>query len=124
MNSFQSIILAIFGLFIIAGLIVVATVKGQGEEPVVTLTMWGSQPREHVEALTHYYFSENDKLKVRYVELDVSKLDQELLEALASGKGPDLILLPVELLIRHMDKLQIIPYTVVSERSFLDTYVQ
>ncbi len=123
MNSFQSIILGIFGFFIIAGLLAVALVKQRGGADVVSLSVWGSVPRESVEPLIQSFWT-GDKLKVSYHEIAEGSLDQDLLEALAAGRGPDMILLPLELLTRYKDKLQIIPYSTYTERDFKDTFIQ
>lgn len=124
MNSFQTIVLGIFGFFIIAGLLVIATVKSRGGEERVELSIWGSAPSAGIDDLREKFFSKNDLLGVSYRAVPAEAFDQELLEALASGRGPDLLLLPAELLLRYRDKLALIPYATYSERQFRDTFIQ
>lgn len=124
MNSFQTITLGIFGFFIIVGLLVVATVKSNGRDSKVPIAVWGSRPRAEMSVLINRFFENNKTISVSYREVREENLDQILLEALAIGKGPDLVILPLELLLRNRDKISPIPYTNYSKRTFLDTFVQ
>src|SRR3989338_5304164 len=123
MNSFQTIILGIFGFFIIAGLLAVALVKQSGGQSVVSLSLWGSVEKSAVEEIIRSSF-DSETLRVSYREIPEGSLDQEIIEALAAGHGPDMVLLPLELLTRYKDKLQIIPYATYTERTFKDAFIQ
>ena len=123
MNSFQTIILGIFGFFIIAGLLTVALVKQKGGPDVVSLSIWGSVPQAAVADVLRSTFT-SETLKVSYRAVPEESLDQTLLEALAAGRGPDMVLLPLELLSRYKDKLQLIPYGTYTERTFKDSFIQ
>lgn len=124
MNSFQTIILGIFGFFIIAGLLAVAMVKQGGEAQKVTVTLWGSLPRTDVQSLVSNLYGKSETVGVSYREIGESDFDQTVIEALAVGKGPDLILLPLPLLLRYRDKVQLIPYANYSKRTYQDTFIQ
>ncbi len=123
MNSFQTIILGIFGFFIIAGLLAIALVKQKGGPTVVNITIWGSVPQAIVDDVLRSVFTD-ETLKVSYRSIPEESLDDALLEALAAGRGPDMVLLPLELLSRYKDKLQLIPYGTYTERTFKDTFIQ
>lgn len=125
MNTFQTIVLGIFGFFILAGLIVIGLQKSRGgSEGVVTVSVWGSAPTAVISALSEQLLSGNQKLKLAYREIRPEALDRELIEALAAGRGPDIVLLPLELLLRYRDKVFPIPYESYSERQFKDSFVQ
>lgn len=123
MNSFQTIVLSIFGFFIIAGLIVIATVKTKGNTGAVTVTLWGSVSGDLISPIIQDSF-DSDTLSVIYQEISPDRLDQELLEALAAGRGPDAVILPAELYLRYRDKIIVVPFTNYSERLFRDTFIQ
>lgn len=123
MNSFQTIILGIFGFFIIAGLLAIALVKQQGGATVISLSIWGSVPQAAVDDVLRSAVT-SETLKVSYRAIPEESLDQTLLEALAAGRGPDMVLLPLELLSRYKDKLQLIPYGTYTERTYKDTFIQ
>jgi len=123
MNAFQTIILGVFGFFIIAGLIVISLVKAGGETQATRISIWGSAPGVAVRALIDEAF-DNKTLAVSYSEFKEDELDKALIEALASGTGPDIALLPAPLLTRYRDKIVPIPYATYSERQFKDTFIQ
>ncbi|PIQ68524.1 MAG: hypothetical protein COV91_03660 [Candidatus Taylorbacteria bacterium CG11_big_fil_rev_8_21_14_0_20_46_11] len=123
MNSFQTVVLGIFGFFIIAGLIVIATVKTTGGTPAVQISMWGSAPSTDIQPLLEQYF-DSETLKVSYTEFAPESLDNSLVEALASGTGPDMVILPAELLVRYRDKIVFVPYTNYSDAQFRESFTQ
>jgi ABC-type glycerol-3-phosphate transport system substrate-binding protein len=45
-------------------------------------------------------------------------------EAIATGNAPDVVLFPQELIKRYLDKVSLISYTTIPQRTFMDTYVQ
>ena len=123
MNSFQTIVLSIFGFFILAGLLTVALVKQGGQGKAVQISLWGTVEARVMNEIAQTTF-DSEKIKISYREVKPETYDQTLIEALASGKGPDMVLLPLDLLMRQKDKLKIIPYTTYSERSYRDTFIQ
>ena len=124
MNSFQTIVLGIFGFFIIAGLIVIATVKANdSNDQAVTVTLWGTVSSEYMGEVIDKNF-DSDVMTVQYSEFPEGALDSQLVEALASGYGPDALILPAELIMRHQGKLVPVPYANLTERQFRDSYIQ
>jgi multiple sugar transport system substrate-binding protein len=61
---------------------------------------------------------------VRYIEKSSRTFDSELIEALASGTGPDLFLLDQGAIVRHEDRLVAVPYESYSERDFRNTFIE
>lgn len=124
MNTFQTVVLGIFGFFVVAGLIVLAMTKAQGGgTDSVTLTLWGTLPGSAVREVLSKQFPEKGTIKVVYEEKALVSFDTELIEALASGGGPDMLLLPPEFLVRHRGKLTAIPYANYLERQYKDTFI-
>ncbi|HCB35646.1 MAG: hypothetical protein A2W52_03080 [Candidatus Taylorbacteria bacterium RIFCSPHIGHO2_02_49_25] len=123
MNSFQIIVLGIFAFFIVAGLAAVSIVKQNAGPQATTIVMWGSVDRGIVDDVIKGTINSNI-IRVLYWELPESMLDKELVEALAIGRGPDMLLLPLNLLTRHKNKLQVIPFSAYAERLFKDTFIQ
>ncbi|MDO8564982.1 MAG: hypothetical protein Q7R88_03250, partial [bacterium] len=62
MSTFQTVVLGIFGFFIIAGLLAISLTKGQGGEQAVTLTMWGALPAAQFQELSKDFFPERGTL--------------------------------------------------------------
>ena len=61
---------------------------------------------------------------MEYIEKDKDIFERTLIEALASGTGPDIALLPQDLVLRHSDKTYPIPYESMSARSFKDRFIE
>lgn len=61
---------------------------------------------------------------VSYEEKDARSYEETFVNALASGVGPDLLLLPHTLLAKHEDKIITIPYESYGERAFRETFIE
>lgn len=124
MSTFQTIVLGIFGFFVIAGLMVIALTKTRGGEAKITVEVWGAQASQEFKALGEEFFPSSGNLTLSYNQIPEAELDQKLLEALAVSRGPDALLLPAELLLRWRDKLTLISYATYPEREYKDAFIQ
>ncbi len=128
MSNFQIALSVIFGF---AFLLAVAIFSGFIKIPEKTsgvagatgsVVMWGTIDdgafRDTIED-----FNRGKDYSLRYVEKKSATFDAELIEALASGKGPDLVVVPQDLLWKYKNKAYLIPYEGYSERVFLDTFI-
>jgi len=88
------------------------------------ITLWGTMP---VDRASNFIEDLNEQgqgvFSVTYIEKDVSNINEELLEALASDVGPDAIILPQELIFQNRDKLYPVPFSSFTERQYSDTFV-
>ncbi|MEK7463967.1 MAG: extracellular solute-binding protein [Patescibacteria group bacterium] len=125
MSKFQIILTSIFVLFIIIGVILFATYKGGDSQTTLpSITVWGTFPES---LLTKYVTKLNITrpvpLKIEYTQISEVNFDKAFIEALARGLGPDAILVSQDLLHKHEDKVVPIPYSVLSQRDFQNTFV-
>ena len=129
MSFFQTTLLLFFGFFIIFGVLVFSGIlpifdnapDGVGGE----VTLWGTLPARLLEAPLAALNAQNEDLfSVRYVEKKAASFDTELVEALASGAGPDMIFLPHDLIVRHENKVFPLPYANFSARDFRNAYIE
>lgn len=125
MSKFQVILIAIFVVCALAGVALFATFRSGGETATLPpITIWGTLPENTVMDFIVELNSElPTPLLVTYIEKSEATFDAEFIEALASQKAPDAILVPQQLLARHEDKVIAIPATVLTERDFKNTYV-
>ncbi len=125
-SKFQIIILAVFVIFIIVGVGVFALYKGNTSSSVLpTITIWGSFPKDVFDQYVNKIaVAEGKQLTINYTEVDQSQFNAYFVAALARGGGPDAILIPTELLLPHEDKLALIPFSYMTQRDFMDTYIQ
>jgi multiple sugar transport system substrate-binding protein len=123
---FQSVVMGIFIFFIIVGAILFSTYRSKDKLLTnISITMWGILPRTEFDSFVSKYFDEaNLKYTVNYVERNPTTFDRDLVEALASGVGPDAIILPEDLIVRYTNKIYTIPYAVFPELNFKETFIQ
>src|SRR5882724_3753411 len=126
MSKFQIITVAIFVLCILAGVALFATYKGKNQTVALPpVTIWGTFPQDTLDALvTQVNTTRPNALSITYVQKSAATFNQDFIEALARGQGPDAILIPHTMLLRHEDKIIPIPSTILTERDFKNTYVQ
>jgi len=124
MRPFQIIVLAIFVIAAIGGLVAFSLFKGKNAIPggPAVLEVWGSFPSQAFSFATSDL--SGDEFKLTYREIPKEKFEQTLIEALASGRGPDAIILPSDLVVRHADKLVGVPPASLSERQFKETFAE
>ena len=123
MRPFQIILLAVFVIAAIAGLVAFSLFKGTPPAGgLAELEVWGSFPSSAFSSATADL--SGDEFKITYKEISAARFEQELIEALAAGRGPDAIILPSELVVRHSDKIVLIPLETLSERQFKDAFVE
>ena len=97
--------------------------SGGSSQNAVDISLWGTVPSNYVSAVLGATNAEKLGLKVSYKQIDTNGFDQQLIEALASGRSPDAIIIPQDSIIRYQDKIYPIPYVTLNQRNFMDTYV-
>lgn len=123
-STFQLVILAIFVVAIIGGVILLSTYKGGDQQGSgVPVMIWGTIPSSQFTGLTSETLSGIQGLSVNYQQKTSDSFDQDLLEALASGRGPDVILLTQADILRYSDKLSPVSLDILSERAFKDSFI-
>lgn len=126
MRPFQIIFLVVFGLLALIGLLVFATSSGLGgnTSKVGVVTIWGTLPQAAVTAeLAALSQADKSYGKVVYVQEPADTFDANLADAIASGTGPDMVLISQEQLLSEENKINIIPFSSISQRTFIDTYL-
>ncbi len=123
---FQYIITGLFIFFIVVGAILFSTYRTNSQNSrVINISIWGTLSAESFNSFVNSYFSDADlKYTVRYVEKNSTTFDSDLVEAMASGVGPDAIILPNDLIVRYTNKIYTIPYAVLSEVNFKQDFIQ
>lgn len=129
MKTFQIVLLAVFGFLGLLGVLVFGGViklpggpggSGFGGE----VTLWGTFPNTQLApVIADINSAYSASFLVRYEEHSPDTFRNDLISALASGKGPDMILFPHDMLLGDRDKLFPVSYESLPERDFLDTFV-
>jgi len=123
-NKFKLVLMSVFGFFIILGLLSFATFRSNNSaNSQVNVSIWGIVDKSIFDNfISKYQQDKNVELKLTYTQKSISTIDGDLVEAIATGKEPDVILVPQEIMKRYLDKVSLI--TSIPQRTFLDTYVQ
>lgn len=126
LRPFQVIVMGVFVLVALIGLVVFANFQGfsSNAPQVGTVTIWGTLPAKPVnDALTAFKQGRAELGRVSYVERPEETFDADVAEAIASGNGPDLLLISQEDLPSAESKLTYFPSSVISEREFRDSFL-
>ncbi|MFA7252276.1 MAG: extracellular solute-binding protein [Candidatus Paceibacterota bacterium] len=123
---FQYVLIGVFVFFIIIGAIMFATYRSTSQSTAdINISVWGTLSADNFESFVNRYFNDTEiKSQVEYKEVEIADFDKELVEALASGVGPDAVILPEDLIVRYRNKVYPIPYTTLPELTFKQTYIQ
>ncbi len=125
-SKFQLITLSVFVIFIIVGVGAFAFYKGGSNSSTLpAITIWGTIPKlkfdQYVSTISN---NSSMQINVTYVEKTQAQFTLDFISALARGQGPDVILVPIELVLPNEDKLALIPYSSMSQYAFKQIYVQ
>jgi ABC-type glycerol-3-phosphate transport system substrate-binding protein len=125
MSKFQLVLIGLFAFFIVAGLAAFSLIKGNSKAEPPTIVIWGT-----LDNATFGYYTQQMALQsgnqynISYVQKAAENFDSALLEALAIGAGPDAIVASQSSLLKHANKITIIPYETFSDGNFKSTFVQ
>lgn len=125
LRPFQIILLAIFGFLALLGLTLFATFRGDNSaQKTGAVVVWGTLPAAQVTpSLNQMKELHKQFSKVSYVERDEATIGRELSDAIATGAGPDLVIISQESLVAERGKVNLIPSSSLSERTYRDTYL-
>ena len=125
LRPFQLILIAVFALLALFSVFLFANFSGRNEgQETGKVVIWGTLAQAGMDAGLDELKSGNDNFSdVSYVERSATTFSRDLADAIASGAGPDLIIISQEDLLSERPKLMPIPYASLSERLFVDSYL-
>ena len=89
------------------------------------MTIWGTFPTATIESYVQQINAARaEQLQISYVQIAPADFNTTFINAYAKGQGPDIVLLQQDMLSRYSDKVVPIPYNVLPQRTFMDTYVE
>ena len=93
------------------------------KSPRVTLEFWGLFDSVATwQPVFDAYKKNNGNISFNYVQMNPNTYEQDLVEALASGKTPDIIMFRSSWLPKHGNKISPLPETLMTLRTFQDTF--
>jgi multiple sugar transport system substrate-binding protein len=114
------VVAAIFGILVFSGAIPIGKNGTAGSQGTVVL--WGTVPVAAIATPLENFNNAHTAFVVNYVQKSPDTFDQDLLEALAAGAGPDMFFLPDNLAFHYANKIFAIPYASYPLASFKNTF--
>lgn len=130
MKNIQIIISVVFGIFILIGVFVFAGIipspKSDTQKAASgKVLVWGTMDHNLMnDLIQQQILSRYSDLSVKYSQHPADTFANDLVEALASGTGPDLVILPNDLVVRFSGKIQPFTPLMYPERTFRDTFIE
>lgn len=128
LRPFQIILLAVFGLMAFIAIIFLGgyQAKPSAEEIIYgdEVVIWGTLEAD-VFDVTFRNITQEDKAfgVVKYFKVNERDFDDELINAIAEGRSPDMVIMEADNLVKHRAKLLAIPYESIPLRDYKTAYV-
>ncbi|MEK7060304.1 MAG: extracellular solute-binding protein, partial [Patescibacteria group bacterium] len=126
-GNFQIIILVVFiaaavlGVFVFSGAIPLGSQKNSSGSQG-TVVLWGTVKAQTLFSLIDDFNRANPTFVVKYEEKSPDTFDNDLLEALAGGVGPDMFFISDDLAFKYSNKIYTIPYTSFPVNTFKNSF--
>jgi multiple sugar transport system substrate-binding protein len=125
MKSFSAIVLVVFVLLALFGIFIFATFTTSSQDAIGAVEMWGSLPQTAIDGVVgHVRDQREDFGDVTYRLIPEDELVPALVEAIAAGRGPDLVFFPASAMVKDGEKLAPISYDSITRREFQDAFVE
>jgi len=125
MSKFQIIFLAIFIILAVIGVAIFATSSSSNNAQLVPVTIWGTLPTADVrQAIDDLETADKTTFQATYTQVDEASFQSKLVNAIATGQGPDLILFPQDIFLSVKNLLYPIPYANYSQGLFQNNFAQ
>lgn len=127
-SVFQIVIFVLCGLGILFAVLMFSgkiNVGGKSQPASIsgTVTVWGVLPYSAFEVMDTSVRAVYKNVTVTYVEKQKATFRNELINALASGEGPDLVIITPADIVQDSNKLLAIPYTSLPDATFRSTFI-
>ncbi len=127
-TSFQTILLGafivafVFAVLVFSGIIKIGSSSSTAEISG-QVTIWGTYPRVFVQEYLDIATAKNTEIDIFYEEKPADSFRTDLIEALANGQAPDIVISDSEHIFSFKDKLYTIPFATYNERLYRDTFI-
>lgn len=124
-NILNAIILGVSGIAIVAAVIMFSTYRSGGPTSTTgRVEMWGTLPAATMMPIfQELALEDEDFASLTYVEKSSDTFEDDLLQGLAEGSGPDLVLIDEKLVAANQRRMQAIPYESFPLRTFQDLFL-
>ncbi len=125
LNILNAIILGVSGIAIVAAVIMFSTYRSGGPTSSTgRVEMWGTIPAATLTPIfQELALEDEDYASLTYVEKSSDTFEDDLLQGLAEGSGPDLVLIDEKMVAANQRRMQTIPYESFPLRTFQDLFL-
>jgi len=128
LRPFELVLITIFGVMGLIALVLLSTYKPAPSKTALSLgesvKIWGTVDAGAFETILKLLIEANPAYRVvSYIQKDVNTFDDELLNALADGVGPDILFLSHEQLVQYRNKIQPFSYDQFPLPDFQSRYI-
>ncbi len=124
LSMFQLIVLISFVGFLLAGIAAFSLFGGNRGSSIGQVTIWGTLDQQTMQSLLVTLRSQNKEFQnVTYVQKDPSTYYTDLINAMASGTGPDLFFITQDTVTNFSNKITVIPYSAESQATYLSSFL-
>jgi ABC-type glycerol-3-phosphate transport system substrate-binding protein len=124
LSKFQLILTGIFAVFILVGVFIFSFSRSDNQVKS-SVIVWGTiSSSAFGNLLTATPLGRDNTLSISYIEKNASNFSTDFIEALAAGRGPDLVLAPHEVILQNRNLFFGIPFESFSERAYKDSYIE
>ncbi len=125
MTKFQLILTMVFGAFIIIGVIFFSLGRSGSNQAISKVLVWGYLPENQFqEILKQTGVSDDKNFSVTYEQIDRDNFDDNFVNALADGYGPDVLYIGQDQILKQKNRLALIPYEYYPLRNFQNTFTE
>lgn len=126
-SLFQTILLVLLGFALVVAVLIFAGIlpgfRTQKIGQAGNLAVWGGlSSLSYDQVMSNLRQSNTKEFTLDYLDKGAD-LETSLVNALASGQGPDVIIAPHELILKHRDKFAILPFSSLPLRSYQDAFI-
>ncbi len=114
------VVVAFFAVLVFSG--VLPGLRPFGSQKTSSVLAWGTLPSSALAEGISEFNREFRNISFSYAQKSADTFESELVNALASGQGPDLVIFPPEFILKHRDKFSLLTPELLSERTFRDTF--
>ncbi len=122
-SVFQIVVLAFFIFVAIVGIAIFAGFGGIAQTVIPKATIWGTVPGGIVNEVVRNINANSTVIEVTYIQKDPETFEADFVNSLAEGTGPDAVLITDDMLYAQRNKLKPIPFTVLTQRDFENTFI-
>jgi ABC-type glycerol-3-phosphate transport system substrate-binding protein len=128
LRPFEIGLIAFFGIAAIAGVIIVSVFQAKPSEDSLRygdrVVIWGTLPQAPMDTFLNEVMNNIEALRVvSYMQIDERTFEQTLVNAIAEGRSPDMVIIPHSLIVSHRAKLTPISLETITPRMYRDSYI-